>query len=167
MILHTGHPPWVSDSPWTWVEVYHVTPLTHRPWVVLRDGAGFSDPLTMDYLTFYAWQDRTPKQVRSEGRWLAIAATWLAGDQHHDWTHADWDLWQTFVQDVALHARLCGQAPTWQARQAVATLHRAYAYWHWKQPQRFPFQPFPGHQADRQAWIDQALGDIAQELWEI
>jgi len=91
MILHTGHPPGVSDSPWAWMEAYHVTLLAHRPWVVLRDGAGFSDPLTMDYLTFYAGQDRAPKPVRSEGRWLAIAATWLAGDRHHDWTHADWD----------------------------------------------------------------------------
>jgi len=48
-------------------------------------------------------------------------------------------------------------------------LHRAYAYAyrHWKHPQRFPFQPFPSHPVDRQTWIDQALGDIARELREI
>ena len=167
MAQKTGRSPFLGDSPWSWLREYHVDSLSQRPWVILRDGAGFSDPLTMDYLTFCAWQDRTPKQVRSDGRWLAIAATWLAGDTRYDWANADLDVWHAFVQDVAFHARVHHQAAEWQARQVVETLHRAYAYWHWVQPQRFRFQPFPGHPTGRREWIDHTLGSIAEDLWDI
>ncbi len=58
---------------------------------------------------------------------------------------------------------LAGPTPDRAARlavhRAVATLHRAYAFWHWRRT--VPWQPFPTGAADRRRWVASLLPPLA------
>lgn len=126
-----------------------------RPWAFVYDADGFPDILMNDYLQYVAWQDHPPRRCHYEARQLTQAATWLSF-QGFTWEQADAGIWWAYLQDMA------GSTPPDRrtiaaAHQAVATLHRAYAFWHWQH--RLPRQPFPVSAADRQAWIRWAIAE--------
>ena len=75
------------------------------------------------------------------------------GGSLHIWREGDLGVWTAYVLMWA------GPQPDRAARLAVrrtvATLHRAYAFWHWSRT--VPWQPFPVHAADRRAWTQALL----------
>lgn len=123
-----------------------------RPWVVIEDADGFPEVGVNDYLTFVAWQDHPPRHCRHAAHDLAHAATWLGGHQL-TWAEADRAVWTAYCQDLA------GERPdraAWLAAyRATATLHRAYAFWHWRRWVRR--QPFPVSRGERQEWLQAIL----------
>ena len=106
-------------------------------------------------MTFVAWQDQPPEHVRAEARELAQAATWLSCHRL-TWATADRDVWMDYCQDIAWEPPP-GEPVFHRAYRAVATLHRAYGFWHWWEPRRIPRQPFPGWLEERREWVQQAI----------
>jgi hypothetical protein len=123
-----------------------------RPWAVIDDADGFPEAGLNDYLTFVAWQDQPPRHCLHAAHDLANAATWL-GFHHLTWGEADRAVWAAYCQDLA------GERPdraAWLAvYRATATLHRLYAFWHWRRWVRW--QPFPGSQGERHEWLQAIL----------
>ncbi len=120
-----------------------------RPWETVVDGAGFPDPWVNPYVTFLAWQDVPPAQVRRQAAILADAATWLAEDAR-TWPEtplSEW-AWYAMLWPVPTHRSL-------EAR--IETLHHFYAFWHWHDPRRVPVQPFPATQQERREWLTLVL----------
>lgn len=137
---------------------YRVERLVARPWALVWDPDGFVEATILAYLIFAAWQDAAPSTVRSDARWLASAATWLGTRSR--WAERSLDGWTVFLQAVALDRLCVGQRPFRAACHAAHALHRAYAYWHWADPETFPRQPFPATPAERQHWVALILGDL-------
>ena len=71
------------------------------------------------------------------------AATWLHRTATAQWATTDQDRWAVFLQGIALGYDHRQQVASSRAFRAVAALHRAYAFWHWRDPRHFPIQPFP------------------------
>ncbi len=106
----------------------------------------------MAYLLFAAWQDRSRRQVVADARWLTRAATWVHLDPDGAWETMDLDAWAGFVQGIVLEREQPHPPSSPSVGQAVEALHRAYAFWHWAEPERFPYQPFPTTVKGRQRW---------------
>jgi len=123
-----------------------------RPWAQVYDAEDFPEAALNDYLPFVAWQDHPPRRIAHEARELAQAATWLAWPGH-TWREGDLGVWTACV--LMLAGPQPDRAARLAVRRAVATLHRAYAYWHWRRT--VPWQPFPVHAADRRAWTQSLL----------
>lgn len=131
---------------------YRLYRLTTRPWAVIRDAEGFLEDRCNAYLLFAAWQDRSPRQVVADAGWLTQAATWMRKDPQGAWETMDLDRWAAFLQGIALDRVQRHQ--DWQRPvcAAVEALHRAYAFWHWAELERFTHQPFPATAKERQQW---------------
>ena len=131
---------------------YRLYRLAKRPWALIRDAEGFLDDRCNAYLLFAAWQDRSRRQVVADARWLTQAASWVRGDPQGAWQTTDLDRWAAFLQGLALDR--VHRHQHWQRAvgEAVEALHRAYAFWHWADPERFTYQPFPATAKDRQHW---------------
>ena len=104
----------------------------------VTDGDGFLDAWVADSLHCVAWQDHPPRHVWHEARELVQAAVWLAVHAR-TWSTGDLGLWTAYV--LALAGDQPDRAAFHAAHRAVATLHRAYAFWHWRYT--VPWQPFP------------------------
>ena len=141
--------PWALNEQGSGYRLYR---LTNRPWAIIRDAEGFLDDDCNAYLLFAAWQDRSRHQVVTDARWLTQTATWLRKEPPGMWETTDLDQWAVFLQGLALDRLL--QHQIWQrpVGEAVETLHRAYAFGHWAQPDRFTYQPFPATRKERQRW---------------
>ena len=119
-----------------------------RPWVQVTDGDGFPDTWLTDYLQFVAWQDHPPRHVWHEARELVQAAVWLHV-RDRTWPTGDLGIWTGYL--LALAGDQPDRAASHAVHRAVATLHRAYAFWHWRRT--VPWQPFPPAATDRQRWL--------------
>ncbi|MDA8205999.1 MAG: hypothetical protein M0Z36_08015 [Thermaerobacter sp.] len=131
---------------------YRLYRLATRPWALIRDTEGFLEERCNAYLLFAAWQDRSRRQVVADARWLTLAATWVREDPQGAWETTDLDGWAAFVQGIALERFQRHQQWERPVSEAVEALHRAYAFWHWAEPERFTYQPFPATVKDRQHW---------------
>ncbi len=147
--------PLMSDLEGTSPPPYTIQHRPWRPWVMVYDADGFPDALMNDYLHYVAWPDHPPRRCYHEARELTQAATWL-GFHGYTWRQADAGMWAAYCQDLTGGAPPDTRAIS-AAHRAIATLHRAYAFWHWHQ--RLPWQPFPIAAADRQAWVRWAIGE--------
>jgi hypothetical protein len=136
---------------------YHLERIRIRPWVLIRDAEGFGEDLCNDYLVFAAWQDRPRGQIWADARWLADAATWLHRTATAQWATTDQDRWAVFLQDITLGYDNRQQVASSRAFRAVAALHRAYAFWHWRDPRHFPIQPFPSTGEARHRWVEHVM----------
>lgn len=126
-----------------------------RPWVMVYDADGFPDALMNDYLHYVAWQDHPARRCYHEARELTQAATWL-GLHGCTWRQADTGIWTAYCRDLARDIPPDTRGIS-AAHRAIATLHRAYAFWHWNQ--RLPWQPFPTAASERLAWVRWAIGE--------
>ena len=99
-------------------EAFHVESWPDRPWAIVWDPQGFREPGCETFLTFWAWQDLSPRRLRREATHLADAWNGLRAVAQH-WTtatEADWHAW------IATMASL-DRTPRQLARQ-VETLFR-------------------------------------------
>ena len=130
-------------------EAFHVESWPDRPWAIVWDPQGFREPGCETFLTFWAWQDLSPRRLRREATHLADAWNGLRAVAQH-WTtatEADWHAW------IATMASL-DRTPRQLARQ-VETLYRFYAFWHWYDPRRVPRLFWPSEPPARQRWLQQ------------
>ncbi len=127
-----------------------------RPWVQVYDAEGFPEAWLNDYLPCVAWQDHPPRHVAHEARELIPAATWLALHER-SWPAGDLGVWTAY--GLALAGPTPDRAARLAVHRAVATLHRAYAFWHWRRT--VPWQPFPTGAADRRRWVASLLPPLA------
>ena len=72
------------------------------------------------------------------------------------WATADRDAWMDYCQAIAWEPPPTAPA-LHRAYRAVATLHRAYGFWHGWDSRQIPRQPFPGGLEERREWVQQAL----------
>ena len=132
-----------GDAPFT------ASGLRTRPWAIVRDADGFPQDEINHYLTYAAWQDAPPRRVRTDAHHLADAAAWLAR-WDESWASADVDLWALYGHELQYYQGHRDPQPVYRM---VETLHRAYAFWHWQDPQTIRWQPFPTSRTARRAWI--------------
>lgn len=94
----------------------------HPPWVTVWDPLGFQDPGCHTFLTFWAWQDVSPRRLRRWARHLAETWTWLRL-MGYEWPTATpevWMDWATCQRDHPLDAA--------DLASRVETLYRFYAF---------------------------------------
>lgn len=120
---------------------------SHQPWVTVWDPQGFQDVGCHLFLTFWAWQDVSPRRLRRWAHQLADVWTWLR-IMGYDWTDTTPVVWRHW----ALCQLATPVAPTTVASQ-IETLYRFYAFWHWYDPQRVPQQPWPRDRRERERWL--------------
>lgn len=120
---------------------------SHPPWVAVWDPQGFQDEGCQTFLTFWAWQDVSPRRLRRWARQLAPIWTWLRV-MGFDWQTATMETWAEWA---CCHLQTPADLPV-LARQ-VETLYRLYAFWHWYDPHRVPRQPWPRDQRERERWL--------------
>ena len=120
---------------------------SHQPWVTVWDPQGFQDTGCHTFLTFWAWQDVSPRRLRRWARQLAEVWTWLR-IMGYDWTDTTPDVWQHWAR-----CQLASPVPPAAVASRIETLYRFYAFWQWYDPQRIPQQPWPRDRRDRTRWL--------------
>ena len=119
----------------------------HQPWVAVWDPQGFQDAGCHAFLTFWAWQDVSPRRLRRWARQLAEAWTWLRV-MGYEWPEATPDVWAHWATcQLARPMDPAALAP------CVETLYRFYAFWHWYDPHRVRQQPWPRDRRERVRWV--------------
>ena len=124
-----------------------------RPWARVWHPQGFADPGCEAFLTFWAWQDQSPRRIRRDAQDLAHVWTVLRA-RDVEWTTATWSDWHEWAAMLAS----ADVTPRQLARQ-VDTLYRYYLFWHWYDPQRVPRQWWPSDPRERRRWIQQFWDD--------
>ena len=103
-----------------------------------------------------AWQDWAPATVRADAQTLARAATWLSW-QDLTWAQATEATWAQYCAALCTDVDTTELVTRRRALRHVMTLHRAYAFWHWDNPNQVRFQPFPSRPLERADWLDHVL----------
>ena len=120
---------------------------SHQPWVTVWDPQGFQDVGCHLFLSFWAWQDVSPRRLRRWAHQWADVWTWLR-IMGYDWTDTTPVVWRHW----ALGQLATPVAPTTVA-SPIETLYRFYAFWHGYDPQRVPQQPWPRDRRERERWL--------------